>query len=221
MKQDYTAIGLVVDRSGSMSGVRNDTIGGINTFINEQKEGEGDVSVTIAQFDGQYEVTYDFVDIDEVKEFTEADFVPRGSTALLDAIGKTIDAMEERITALPEDERPANVIISIITDGYENTSNQYTKEKIEQMITLQEDVAGWDIMFMGANLDSINVAQSYGIKGGKSLVYDTGKMDTAFATISKSALRCRGGLDATYTANEVQLNAHEDKDGSNSTSNSL
>lgn len=209
MKKDLTAVAIVIDRSGSMSSVRQDTIGGINTFLEEQRQGDGDVKLTIAQFDGQYEVQYDFVDISEVANLTEADFVPRGTTALLDAIGKTIDAMEERITAMADDEKPARVIISIITDGHENTSNTYTKQQIQDMITMQEDINGWDIMFMGAGLDTVQVAQSYGIKSGKTLMYDTGKMDMAFKSMSTSTLRARGGASAEYTNNEIKENEKE------------
>jgi uncharacterized protein YegL len=207
MKDDFTAIALIVDRSGSMSSVRTDTIGGINSFLKDQKALDGEVKMTIAQFDNEYEVPYDFVDINEISEFTENDFAPRGTTALLDGIGFTIANLGERLANMEEDERPSKVIVCIITDGYENSSREYTKEQIEEMIKTQEDVYNWDVTFMGAGLDAVSVAMSYGIKGGKAMSYDTGKMDVAFDTMSKSTLRGRTGGDVTYTSAEITANA--------------
>jgi uncharacterized protein YegL len=210
MRDDLTAIALVIDRSGSMGNLREDTIGGINTLLEEQKKADGEVRITIAQFDDQYEVSHDFVDLEEIKQFTEEDYVPRGMTALLDGIGITMDNLGQRLAEMDESERPSKVLMCIITDGYENSSKEYTKERIQEMISHQEDVYNWDVTFMGAGLDAVDVANSYGIKSGKALVYDTGKMDVAFTTMSKSALRCRAGGDVSYTSAEILANAHED-----------
>jgi uncharacterized protein YegL len=211
MKDNLTSLALIIDRSGSMGAVRQETIGGINAFLKEQRELDGEVRITIAQFDTYYDIIHDYVDISEVKDFTEEDFVPRGMTALLDGIGKTITDLGVRFANMNEDERPANVVACIITDGEENSSKEYNVDQIKTMIETQEDVYNWDVTFMGAGLDTIDVANSYGIKGGKSLVYDTGKMDVAFDTMSKSVLRARGGLDVTYTSAEVLANAPDKK----------
>jgi uncharacterized protein YegL len=208
MNENLTAIALVVDRSGSMAKIKEETIGGINSFVNQHKEDkDGDVKMTIAQFDNFYEVPYDYVDLKDVPEFGEKDFKPRGMTALLDAIGKTMVDLGKKFSDMDENERPGKVIMAIITDGEENSSKEFQRAQIAEMIKHQEEVYNWDVIFLGASLDAINVARSYGIAGGKALSYDTGKMDVAFDTMVKSTMRSKKGLSAEFTTAERASNA--------------
>ncbi len=207
MKNNYVTIALVVDRSGSMEMVRKDTIGGINTFIKAHKDDqEGETTVTIAQFDNKYEVTHDFIDLKKVKKFTKNSFIPRGGTALLDAIGLTVDNLGKRLSEMSEEERPSKVIIAIITDGQENASREYTKERIAEMIRHQEEVYSWEVMFLGAGLDAVDVARSYGICGTKAMSYDTGKIGEAFTTMASASLRGKKGIAVDFTAEEREAN---------------
>ncbi len=211
MKAGFTALALVVDRSGSMMSIQKDTIGGINSFIEQHKNDVGEneeVKVTIAQFDNSYEVPFDFVNIKDIPTFTTADFSPRGSTALLDAIGKTIIDFGQKFSDMPEAERPSKVIIAVITDGHENSSAEFRDSKvIAEMVKTQEEDYNWDILFLGASLDAVDIAQSYGFTSGKSMSYCTGKMDAAFNTMASSTLRSKVGMSADFTAEERSLNS--------------
>ena len=210
MDENFSVIAMVVDRSGSMCSVRNDTIGGINTFFDKQKEelAGRKVKVTVAMFDDKYEVPFDFVNLKKIPKFGLRDFEPRGMTALLDAIGITIDKLGRKLSKMKEYNRPSKVVVSILTDGYENSSREYTRERIAEMIQRQENQYNWDIMFLGAGLDSVQVAQSFGFKGNHSMVYDTAKMNTVFCSAAASTCRGIKGLDASYTSAERLANAH-------------
>ena len=211
MKAGFTALALVVDRSGSMYSIQKDTIGGINSFIEQHKNDVGEneeVKITIAQFDDRYEVPFDFVNIKDIPTFTTADFTPRGSTALLDAIGKTIIDFGKKFSDMSEDERPSKVIIAVITDGAENSSSEFRDPKvIAEMVKVQEGDYNWDILFLGASLDAVDIAQSYGFTSGKSMSYFTGNMDAAFNTMAASTLRGKAGMSADFTNEERSLNS--------------
>jgi len=211
MKEDFTVLALIVDRSGSMTSIQEDTIGGINSFIKQHKSDVGEneeVKVTIAQFDHEYQVPFDFVDIKDVPTFTSADFSPRGSTALLDAIGKTIIDMGQKFSDMSEDERPSKVIVAVITDGYENSSFEFRDPKvIAEIVKKQEEDYNWDILFLGAGLDAVDIAQSYGFTSGKSMSYSTKDMNMAFDTMAASTLRSKAGDSADFTSEERTLNS--------------
>ena len=211
MKEGFTALGLVVDRSGSMSSIQEETIGGINSFIEQHKNDVGEneeVKVTIAQFDDKYEVPFDFVNIEDIPTFTSVDFSPRGFTALLDAIGKTIIDLGKKFADMSEDERPSKVIIAVITDGAENSSKEFRYPKvIAEMVKTQEEDFNWDILFLGASLDAVDIAQSYGFTAGKSMSYSTGKMDVVFKSMGDSTLRSKAGMSADFTDEERNQNS--------------
>ena len=202
MKTDLTDISVVLDRSGSMQSVRNDTIGGFNAFLKTQKEAPGEATLTLAQFDDQYEVVYSGKSIKDVPELTEKTFVPRGMTALLDAIGRTINATGSRLSALPENERPAKVIFVILTDGDENASKELTKEKVNELIKHQTEAYQWDFVFLGANQDAIKAGASMGILAGNSMSYAANAKGTADAFASVGATMCayRSGDTSAKTA---------------------
>jgi hypothetical protein len=164
MKKDLTAIAVIVDRSGSMGGKEGDVIGGYNRLLDDQAKDPGETRVTLVQFDDRYEVNYVDVPVAEAKRLDEATYQPRGMTALLDAVGRTINELGDRLSVLPEGQRPAKVLVAIITDGLENASREFTHEKIKEMIKHQEEVYSWEFIFLGSDIRSRQEAQVMGIK---------------------------------------------------------
>jgi len=191
MRKDYTAIALIVDRSGSMENVVNDTIGGVNTFIDKQREVAGDCSVTLVQFDHLIETIHDFVDIKKVPPLTKEVYFARGWTSLYDAIGMTAKKLGERLSAMPEDQRPAKVIVAVITDGQENKSREYSKEMIKAMIQEQETKYNWDFNFISADLESYNDAGNLGFSAGKTALYSVNCTSNTFDAVSSKYTRVR------------------------------
>jgi uncharacterized protein YegL len=165
MKENSTLIVFMLDKSGSMQKGRQDTIGGFNSFITKQRsETTGEVKVTLIQFDDQYEVNFSFVPIHNVWELSERTYVPRGWTALVDAMCKAIDDTGAKLAAMNEEERPSKVIFVTITDGAENSSYQFTTAQLKTKIQHQEQKYSWVFMYLGANQDSFAQAAQYGYK---------------------------------------------------------
>ncbi|MFN7249690.1 MAG: vWA domain-containing protein [Anaerobacillus sp.] len=162
MKTNLTEIIFLLDRSGSMAGLERDTIGGFNSFIERQTKLEGDTVVTTVLFDDKYEIICDGVPAEDAR-LTSDNYFVRGTTALLDAIGKTIVDVGLRLVKTKEDERPSNVIFVITTDGMENASRKFSYEKVEEMIRHQKERYNWEFIFLGANIDSKTEADSIGI----------------------------------------------------------
>lgn len=163
MRENLTEMVFVLDRSGSMSGLAADTIGGFNELIEKQKKIEGRAYVTTVLFDHEYEVLHDHVALEEVAPLTDKEYFARGSTALLDAVGRTIDAVGARLAAAPEEERPAHVVFVITTDGMENSSREYTAQRVRGMIEHQQQKYSWQFVFLGANMDAVSEARKLGI----------------------------------------------------------
>ena len=163
MRENLTEMVFVLDRSGSMSGLAADTIGGFNELIEKQKKIEGCAYVTTVLFDHEYEVLHDHVALEEVAPLTDKEYFARGSTALLDAVGRTIDAVGARLAAAPEEERPAHVVFVITTDGMENSSREYTAQRVRGMIEHQQQKYSWQFVFLGANMDAVSEARNLGI----------------------------------------------------------
>jgi uncharacterized protein YegL len=155
MRNDLTFIAVVLDRSGSMGGVRADTIGGFNAFLDEQRKAPGQALMTLVQFDDRYEVNYSAKPLSDVPYLSELTYVPRGGTALLDAIGLTIDSVGAQLRSMPEEDRPGKVLIMIQTDGGENQSREYSRKRIADMIKHQREKYSWDFAFIGADETSI------------------------------------------------------------------
>lgn len=163
-----TELVYILDRSGSMAGLENDTIGGYNAMIQRQKETEGEVRITTVLFDDRYELLHDRMPLDRVKPMTSQEYFVRGSTALLDAVGLTIQRIRSQQDHLSGEERSAKVLFVITTDGYENASREYSYETIRELITRQKAVDGWEFLFMGANIDAVKEAARFGIQENRA-----------------------------------------------------
>ena len=188
MKSNYCEVVAIIDRSGSMSSVLEDAIGGFNTFLEKQKEDDVKTDLTLILFDDKYDIIHDCKDIDGIEPLNRETYVPRGLTALLDAIGRTINVVGERLSNMKESERPEKVIVTILTDGLENASKEFTNGQIHKMITHQREKYGWEFIFLAANQDAIATGTSLGIKKGLSMNYaSTGEgTRAAYATMSSS-----------------------------------
>lgn len=156
---------MLLDRSGSMESIKADTIGGFNNFISEQKKVPGEMTLSLSQFDTEYEILYNKVSIDEVKPLTNTTFVPRGGTALLDSAVRLIKETGKKLANLSEGERPERVMVIILTDGEENSSHEYTKKQLREMIKHQEDVYKWQFLYIGANQDAFAEGAAMGMQG--------------------------------------------------------
>jgi len=167
----FTQIIVVLDRSGSMHAIADDTIGGFNQFLKEQKKQKGKAKMSLILFDDQYDVVFEGLDIQNVVDLNENTFVPRGMTALLDAVGKTINSTYSTIKSTKKKDRPEQVVFVVITDGYENHSKEFTREAIFNMITEMKEKDKWQFMFLGANQDAIQVGGQYGYGANSSLSY--------------------------------------------------
>lgn len=204
MENKKTDITIILDRSGSMQSTASDAIGGFNAFVDEQKKLDGECSLTLIQFDDRYEVNYTNKPIQDVEHLNSTTFVPRGSTALVDAMGRTVSELKARIKAIPKAERP-NVIVVIITDGDENCSREYTHETVNEMINKRKE-KGWQIVFIGANQDAIKTGAHLGISASNSMSYAANSAGTLslFNSVSKNvaAYRSGGKLDMSFEADD-------------------
>ena len=160
---------IVLDRSGSMSSIRDDTIGGINTFLADQQKLPGECNLTFAQFDDVYEIVHHNVPLNRIKPLDQTTFVPRGSTALLDAIGRTINTVGVELATLPEEQRPGKVFFTIFTDGEENASKEFSREQVFEMIKKQREEFKWEFIFLAANQDAIQTSQTMGMGASSSM----------------------------------------------------
>ncbi len=195
MNPNVTDITVVLDRSGSMASVASDTKNGFDQFIKDQKAVEGKANLTLMQFDTEYEFVYKDKNIQEIEPL---DFRPRGFTALLDAIGKSIAETGERLEKIPADDRPGKVVFVILTDGQENSSKEYKREQINKMITEQREKYAWEFVFLGANQDAIKEGESLGISVASSVNYahtSTG-VQNAFMATSRNVASYRLGASA-------------------------
>ena len=170
MKKGLTELVFILDRSGSMSGLEGDTIGGFNGMLLKQKKEEGEANVTTVFFDDEIEVIHDRFPIGVVKPLTDSDYYVRGCTALLDAVGSTVKKVENIQKRLPEEMRAEKIIFIITTDGHENASQEYSYKMVKKMIEKNQE-EGWQFLFMGANIDAIKEAESLGISPRRAVSY--------------------------------------------------
>ena len=163
-----TEIAFILDRSGSMQPLTEAAIAGFNGFLKDQQEAEGIARMTLVLFDDEYLVPADNLPVSEIVELDTTTFVPRGSTALLDAVGRTIENFDRRIKALPEADRPAAVVFAIFTDGHENSSLDYGWKDIARLIRDRQEKDGWEFLFLAANQDAIATAAQMNIHAHNS-----------------------------------------------------
>ena len=177
-KNNITELVFIIDRSGSMSGLEKDTIGGFNSMIEKQRKEEGECYVSTVLFDHETKVLHDRVKLSEVKPMTEEDYTVRGTTALIDALGGAIHHIGNvHKYARPEDV-PANTMFVIMTDGMENASRYYSSDRVKQMIERQKKRYGWEFLFIGANIDAVETAARYGIDADRAVNYHADKEGT-------------------------------------------
>lgn len=196
---DKTMIAALLDRSGSMETSKTATEDGWRELINEQRQQPGQCLVTLAQFDTVYEVLYAATDIADVPEFVVQ---PRGRTALLDATGKFITEIGEQLSALPEDERAGHVICLVMTDGMENSSHEWTWKAVQTLITQQRDQWNWKFVFLGANMDAVEVGGRMGFAAGDSITYDDSSYGATIAaqrSASRHMSSTRAGKFAAFS----------------------
>lgn len=171
MKTNITELVFILDRSGSMAGLESDTIGGYNALLEKQKKEVGEAVVTTVLFDDKYELLHDRINIKGIAPITEKEYFVCGSTALLDAVGKTINKIGNAQKYTSEDLRADKVMFVITTDGMENASHEYTYDKIKHMIERQKEKYGWEFIFLGANIDAISTAAKFGIDADRAANY--------------------------------------------------
>lgn len=199
MTTNNTELVFIIDKSGSMSGLESDTIGGFNSMLSQHKKGEGACTISTIFFSDSQRTVHDRVDISSVQPLTAADYIPGGCTALLDTVGNSINHTKSIIMgAADESVRNSNVVYVIITDGYENASREYNASQIRQMIS-ERQKAGWEFVFLGANIDAISTAESYGIKSSRAANFkaDSKGMACSFRALSclMSSVREKGRVD--------------------------
>ena len=178
MKKGLTELVFIIDRSGSMHGLEKDTIGGFNSMISKQKDLDGEANITTVLFDDDYEIIHNRVDLNEINEMTSNEYYVRGTTALLDAMGKTISMMGNIQKNLPNKDKAEKVMFVITTDGLENASCEYSENKVKSMIERQKNRFGWEFLFLGANIDAVKTAENIGICRNRSSNYCADKKGT-------------------------------------------
>ena len=188
MGKNLTEIVYILDRSGSMSGLEADTIGGFNSMIKKQKETGESAYVSTILFDGVSEVLHDRVEIGKIEKITDKEYFVRGNTALLDAVGGAITHMGTIHKYAREEDRPAKTIFVITTDGMENASIKFGYSEVKRLIEKQKKKYGWEFIFIGANIDACAEAQKFGINEGRTVnyTYDKKGMGLVFEGISKA-----------------------------------
>jgi hypothetical protein len=203
---NFTDITIVLDRSGSMEVIADDTVGGFNQFLEDQKKIPGKALLTLVQFDHEYEFVHRALPIGSVPRLTRKTYVPRGSTALLDAIGRAINETGQRLSAQPEPERPGIVVLVILTDGLENASREFRRDAIFEMITRQRETYSWQFVFLGANQDAIQAGAQMGIPAAQAMTYaaTADGAPAAWRATSKNIGRRRQEADYDLAFSEEQ-----------------
>ena len=171
MKKGLTELVFILDKSGSMSGLEKDTIGGYNSMLAKQKNVQGDCHITTVLFDNNFELLHDRIDIRAISPITEKEYQVGGSTALLDAIGSTIHKISNAQKHTAEEYRAEKVMFVIITDGEENSSREYSVEKVRAQIERQKSKYNWEFIFLGANIDAVHTAEQFGIDEDRAMDY--------------------------------------------------
>ena len=190
MKKNLTEIVFILDRSGSMAGLEDDTIGGFNAMIEKQKAEPGEAIVSTVLFDNRSEVIHDRLPLDRVPAMTRKEYYVRGCTALLDAVGGAIHHIGNVHKYAREEDRPEKTLFIITTDGMENASRQYDYTKVKQMIERQKEKYGWEFLFLGANIDAAKEAARFGIRADRAANYHADHQGTGLVYEAVNAAVC-------------------------------
>jgi hypothetical protein len=211
MKSNYTHIVLLIDRSGSMSSIKYDMEGGIKAFLDNQKNEDGECTVTVAQFDTLYETLFNRKPLNEVEEVK---IEPRGGTALIDSMVRLINEVGIDLAEMDESERPEKILFVTITDGEENSSRHYSNEELKKKIEEQENIYKWNFTYIGANQDSFQSASQVGIKSFKAMNYSTSKkgIDKMFSKLSAATSRYRKVTSNNLSSDSFAYTDEEQKD---------
>ena len=195
MNRNLTEIVFILDRSGSMAGLEADTIGGFNAFVEKQKKEEGEALLSAVLFDNDSQVIYDRVDIRKVEPMTDQQYQVGGCTALLDAIGGAVHHMANVHKYAREEDRPGKTVFVITTDGMENASRRYSYREVQKMVKHEQEKYGWEFLFLGANMDAIEAARTFGIREDRAVRYECDSAGTSlnFAVVSKTIGKLRKG----------------------------
>ena len=212
MKKTDTEIVFILDRSGSMCGLEADTIGGFNSMLEKQKQAEGKAILSAVLFSDQSQVLYDRVDIDRIEPMTDRQYQVGGCTALLDAIGGAVHHIGNVHKYAREEDRPGKTVFVITTDGMENSSRHYSYEKVQKMVKRQQERYGWEFLFLGANMDAISAARSFGIREDRAVRYKCDSVGTSknFVVLDKALclLRKEGSIASDWSA-EIEEDVRE------------
>lgn len=198
MKKGTTELVFILDNSGSMSGLESDTIGGFNSMLKKQKKESGECLVTTVLFNSKTKLVHDRVDIKQVKNMTDEDYVVGGCTALIDALGETVDYISVIQKHLRADDVPEHTVFVITTDGYENASHKFNLSEVKKKIESKKR-EGWEFIFVGANIDAVSTAESFGISAERAVNYNADSEGTGilFDCVSEVActIRNNGSLE--------------------------
>lgn len=202
MRNNLTEIVFILDRSGSMSGLEADTIGGFNSMIEKQKKQDGEALISTVFFDNASEVIHDRVNVRDIKPMTDKDYTVRGCTALLDAIGGAIHHIGNIHKYARTEDVPEHTLFVITTDGMENASRRYDSETVKKMIEKQKERYGWEFLFLGANIDAVETARHFGIGADRAVNYHSDSRGTKlnYEVVSEAicAVRCSSPLSQDW-----------------------
>lgn len=213
MNNNYTHITFVIDRSGSMQSIAADMNGGLQKLLEDQKKVDGKCTVSLYQFDDYYEPVFEMVEINNAPEYN---LIPRGATALNDAVGRTINALGDSLSKMNESNRPEKVMFVVVTDGHNNVSREFTKPQIEEMIKHQTDKYNWQFIFLGAGVDTFSESLNYGFKDGAKINVrkDSAGTNSVFESLSQKFSAYRGMSGDQYNAS-VQAGTFFDENDRN------
>jgi len=214
LKNHYTHISVILDRTGSMGEIRDDTIGGFNAFLGEQKAQKGKATLTLVQFDSQdpYEVVHRFKPIKEVPELTRETYVPRASTPLFDALGRGINDLEKSLADMVKKDRPQKIIFAVVTDGQENASREFTQAQVMKMIREKTAKEKWQFVFLSADLGAMEEAGEVGFQASMSMAFvkDAAGTKNAWGSLSRRSSDFRDGQKADMAFEDEDRKHPED-----------
>ena len=204
MKTNQTELVFILDRSGSMGGLESDTIGGFNSMLKKQQEQPGECRITTVLFDNEYEILHDRIDIEAVKPITGNEYFVRGQTALLDAVGRTINKISGVQKNSTEECRAEKVLFVITTDGMENASREFSYARIKEMIEGQKSKHSWEFIFLGANIDAVDVANRFGVAPNRAQNFhnDSQGIELNYCSLSETVSRYREAAPGTCISDD-------------------